>query len=253
MGIISSTPSAQPPHGLPTGSIVYGGFGKNKKPWYASAPGKNFKMPKNATFRYDPMPSINTYDKTRASRALKDGTYLTQQAQINDTYRQGANERGLRTQTYDIDYNDAKRRLAEKSITDRAQLDARAAKSGVLFSQGRMNAQNNYSRVVNDQLASSQANYNKGMFQIGAEELAAKSLRDNSNKGNLSLAVDRTLANDRANLKAITPRYYAPTAQYQYLGKRGNDYIPYRLGKGGKKIYMDDDGKKLIPQTNLLK
>lgn len=169
----------------------------------------------------------STYDESRMSRALQTGNYMDQTALADATYRQGANERQLRSDSLNVDYADAKRKLAEKSISDRSQIDARAAKAGIAFSQGRLNAQNSYTNSLNEDLASRNAAFTKGMFSLGAEDAASVAVRDAGKRAALNSSVDTLRQQDQAFLRTNTPVAYKPNAAYPELRKRGKDWVPY--------------------------
>lgn len=177
---------------------------------------------------FKPQPTLaSQYNESRASRALQTGNYLDQTALADATYRQGANERQLRSDAANIDYADAKRKLAEKSIGDRSLIDSRAAKAGVAFSQGRLNAQNSYTKSLAEDLASRNAGFTKNMFSIGAEDASAVALREASKRAALNSSVDVLRQQDQAYLSTNTPVAYRTSAKYPELRKRGKDWVPY--------------------------
>jgi hypothetical protein len=110
-------------------------------------------------------------------RVNTDSEFLLGQNSANTSYNSDVNARQRNLDLTNLNYGESKLKLAQQRTQDLGGIDQRAARAGVAFSQGRMNARNRYDRDYNDRSQQSLAANTQANQQFYNQNIDADSMR----------------------------------------------------------------------------
>lgn len=199
-----------------------------------SAPVKQGGMYNGQKVTYVKTPTKWSAPLDPSLRVETDSEFLLGKNSADNAYNNDVNARQRNLDLTNLNYGQSKLKLAQQRTQDLSGIDQRAARAGIAFSQGRLNARNRYETDFNDRAqqayaANDQANsqfYNQNIDAAATRRQAIDQVRQN--------VIGKLSARDETE-KIANPQidWQNPTAQYQSLDQ-----------KTGKRYYIDPKTKK---------
>jgi hypothetical protein len=180
------------------------------------------KTPSRYSAPIDPELRVNT-----------DSEYLLGNSTANTAYNSDVNQRQRNLELTNLNYGDSKMRLAQQRTQDLRNIDQRAARAGVAFSQGRVNARNQYDTNYNANADRAYASNLAANTQFGTQNTDAAAVRNNTLAQVRQNVIDKLSARDEQDkLANPTINWQTPNAQFQSLDQKTGKR--YRVVKGVK-------------------
>lgn len=209
-----------------------------KNPLWAT-PTKQGSLYEGQKVTYAKTPSKWSAPIDPALRVETDSEFLLGKNSADTAYNSDVNARQRNLDLTNLNYGESKVKLAQQRTRDLSGIDQRAARAGIAFSQGRLNARNRYDSDFNDRAQQAYASNQQANSQFYNQNIDAAATRRQAIDQVRQNVIGKLTARDEAD-KIANPQidWQNPDAKFQSLEQSGK--------RAGQRYYVDPKTKQKV-------